>query len=79
MTLAPRLAIPGLLLLALPVFGQGASPATPKVIEKPAPEAAKFAAPGAELKICLAIENREAKDPSSSFKVVRHQGSEVSR
>jgi hypothetical protein len=25
--------------------------------------------PGAELKTCLAIENREAKDPSSSFKV----------
>jgi hypothetical protein len=79
MTLAPRLAIPGLLLLALPVFGQGASPAAPKVIEKPAPEAAKFAAPGAELRTCLAIENRETKDPSSPFKVVRNPGSGVSR
>ena len=69
MTFAPRLAIPGLLLLALPALGQPASPATPKVIEKPAPEAAKPAAPGAELKTCLAIENREARDPSSSFKV----------
>jgi hypothetical protein len=71
MTFAPRLAIPGLLLLASPALGQPASPATPKVIEKPAPEAAKSApaAPGAELKTCLAIENREAKDPSSSFKV----------
>jgi hypothetical protein len=71
MTFAPRLAIPSLLLLALPALGQPASPATPKVIEKPAPKAAKSApaAPGAELKTCLAIENREAKDPSSSFKV----------
>jgi hypothetical protein len=73
MTFAPRLAVSGLLLLASPALGQTASPAAPKVIEKPAaaPEAAKPvpATPGAELKTCLAIENREAKDPSSSFKV----------
>lgn len=71
MNFAPRFAVPGLLLLALPAFGQTSSPAAPKVVEKPAPDAAKPtpSAPGAELKTCLAIENREAKDPSSSFKV----------
>ncbi|MFI5197003.1 MAG: DUF2914 domain-containing protein [Thermoanaerobaculia bacterium] len=71
MNFATRFAVPGLLLLAFPALGQPASPAAPKVIEKAAPEAAKTApaAPGAELKTCLAIENREAKDPSSSFKV----------
>jgi hypothetical protein len=79
MNFAPRLAIPGLLLLALSAFGQPASPAAPRVIEKPAPEAAKFAAPGAELTTCLAIESREAKDPSSSFKVVHNPGSGLSR
>jgi hypothetical protein len=71
MNFVPRFTVPGLLMLALPALGQTASPAAPKVVEKPAPETAKAApaAPGAELKTCLAIENREAKDPSSSFKV----------
>jgi hypothetical protein len=70
MTVSPRLAISGLLFLSLPALGQPAPPAAPRVIEKSAPGPEKSApAPRAELKTCLAIENREAKDPSSSFKV----------
>jgi len=71
MTFAQRLAIPALLLLAAPAFAQPASPAARKVVEKPAAVAATPApeTPGAELETCLGIENREAKDASSSFKV----------
>jgi hypothetical protein len=79
MKLTHRLMIPALLVLTAPLLAQTGSPAAPKVVEKPAPPAkeaapAKTAEPAAaaaaaEVKVCLGIENKDAKDPAASFKV----------
>ncbi|MFI5181074.1 MAG: DUF2914 domain-containing protein [Thermoanaerobaculia bacterium] len=72
MKLAHRLALPAFLLLPVSLLAQNPPPAAPKEAAKPAAPAAAAPAPaatGLEVKLALAIENKDPKDPAASFKV----------
>ncbi len=69
MRIAHRMALPALLLLPASLFAQSPPPAAAKEAPKPAAAAPAPAAEGLEVKLCLAIENKDPKDPATSFKV----------
>lgn len=72
MKIAHRMLLPALLLLPVSLFAQNPPPAAAKEAPKPAAPAATAPAPAAEglsVKLALAIENRDPKDPAASFKV----------
>ncbi len=75
MRIVHRMALSALLLLPASLLAQNPPPAAAKEAPKPAavataaPAAPAPAAPGLAVKLCLAIENRDPKDPATSFKV----------
>ncbi len=67
MRVSRRSALPVLLLLPAVLIAQGPPP--PAAKEPARPAASEAASPGLDVKLCLAIENKDPKEPATSFKV----------